>query len=128
IGPIGLAAGGWGCSGADQPCLDVSFDWGSGSALTAAAMLRRYFGDLFVDAARRTAVGINGLAAGEVQVAPHHLQVQVIEAAPGTETVVVRATGFPPGQAVSVELTGALFGHAEGTGAELDEGIRVDCR
>jgi len=49
-------------------------DWGSGSACTAAALVQRHYGDVFVDAARETAFGINGC-----RVINAHVSVRVID-------------------------------------------------
>ena len=49
-------------------------DWGSGSACAAAAFMQQHYGDVFVDATRGTAVGINGC-----RVLSAHVSVRVID-------------------------------------------------
>ena len=49
-------------------------DWGSGSACAVAAWVQRHYGDVFIDAARGTAFGINGC-----RVLNSHVSVRVID-------------------------------------------------
>lgn len=61
--PLGHADENYGHGGVDAPAIPTSFDWGTGSALTAVAYARRAFGDVWVDGNRALAFGINGVTA-----------------------------------------------------------------
>ena len=61
--PLGHADENYGHGGVDAPAGPTSWDWGTGSALTAVAYARRNFGDVWVDADRGRAFGINGVTA-----------------------------------------------------------------
>lgn len=57
----GGSAENYGHRGRDLRAYQSGFHWGTGSALTTAAVLQSRYGDLFLDPQRREAFGINGL-------------------------------------------------------------------
>jgi len=61
--PLGYADENYGHGGVDGASGPTSWDWGTGSALAAAAYARKHFGDVWVDADRGVAFGINGVTA-----------------------------------------------------------------
>jgi len=58
----GSMAENYGHSGYDQRSYQSGFHWGTGSALTTAAILKKELGDLYVDVDNRIAEGVNGVA------------------------------------------------------------------
>lgn len=57
----GAMAENYGHSGRDQRSHQSGFHWGTGSALTTAAIFHKRLGDLYIDNQLRTAIGVNGI-------------------------------------------------------------------
>jgi hypothetical protein len=57
----GAMAENYGHSGLDRRSYQSGFHWGTGSALTTAAIFKKKLGDLYIDDKLRTAIGVNGI-------------------------------------------------------------------
>jgi hypothetical protein len=65
----GATAENYGRSPADaRPSAAITFDWGSGTACTAAAWVQRRYGDVYVDFSGRTAFGLNACRVREARI------------------------------------------------------------
>jgi hypothetical protein len=58
---IGAMAENFGHSGSNERSGQSGFHWGTGSALTTAAIFRKKLGDIYLDAHSKTATGIDGI-------------------------------------------------------------------
>ncbi len=73
----------YGHSGFDSPSGQSGFHWGTGSALTTAAVFKQRLGDVFIDKKNETAIGVDGVVIEKVSWGnTPNLQ---IEKLPGTE-------------------------------------------
>ena len=61
----------------DSRSYQSGFHWGTGSALTTAAVLHRRYGDLFIHAGRRHAVGLDGVVVDEAAFEPGRIALAV---------------------------------------------------
>jgi len=57
----GSSAENYGHSGLDKRSYQSGFHWGVGSALCTAAILYKTFGDIYIDASRTIAIGLDGV-------------------------------------------------------------------
>ena len=63
----GASAENYAHSGRNERAFQSGFHWGTGSALTTAIVLLNRFGTLYLDPAKRLAIGIDGVAVNSVQ-------------------------------------------------------------
>lgn len=64
---IGAMAENFGHSGYNKRSGQSGFHWGTGSALTTAAILKQKLGDIYVDSQSQTAIGVDGVSVKAVQ-------------------------------------------------------------
>lgn len=80
----GASAENYGHAGMDVRAYQSGFHWGTGSALTTAAILLQRYSGLYVDADRRHAFGIDGAIAKKVEWRPKSVTID-LDAVPGFE-------------------------------------------
>jgi hypothetical protein len=105
----GASAENYGHSGWNTRSYQSGFHWGTGSALTTAAILTARYGGLYVDPARKLALGIDGATVLAEQWSP------VIELRVDTLPQAQRMTGkrAPGGSAVELRVNGRPFAQSE---------------
>jgi hypothetical protein len=103
----GATAENYGRSAADSRApAAIAFDWGSGTACTAAAWVQRRYGDVFVDFSGRTAFGLNACRVREARITRDAIDLDLERLPPATpmhrtplsretaETLLLRAGGL----------------------------------
>jgi hypothetical protein len=63
----GAMAENYGHDGIDKRSYQSGFHWGTGSALTTAAILKTKLGDIYIDGSTHTAIGVDGIIVKETQ-------------------------------------------------------------
>jgi hypothetical protein len=97
----GAFAENYGHAGTDAKILGyVMPDWGGGTAVSAAALAELTWGDLYVDAARGAAFGVNGCRVLRSDIRPDSISLEV-ERLPGSSLLLK----CPQAAAPRVELT-----------------------
>jgi len=95
-------------------------DWGAGTAVSAAALAQKRWGDLFIDAARGIAFGLNGcrVRRAEIQEAAFDLEIEELY----DSLLIVKCAGL---KAPKIELT--INGRSRGTfdRALLEQGVPI---
>jgi hypothetical protein len=91
--PTGYSDENYGHGGTDSPAGPSSFDWGTGSALAAAAYARHRFGDVFLDLDRGAAFGIDGIVARVSRAMGDRVSLDVFTQVSGLDTVCLKASG-----------------------------------
>jgi len=77
-------------------------DWGAGSACHAAAYAQMHYGDIFVDASRMRAFGINGCSVKRLAEVDGKLELDVDFHVDPVVDVLVRISGAAPARGVEV--------------------------
>ncbi len=63
----GTMAENYGHGGIDERSYQSGFHWGTGSALTTAAIFKNTLGDVYIDAGRNIAIGVDGIVVKNVE-------------------------------------------------------------
>nr|MDO8112700.1 hypothetical protein [Candidatus Sigynarchaeota archaeon] len=97
----------------------VMFDWGVGTSAMATAYVKRHYGDLYLDFARKKAWGIDGIVvtSGDFQGSKVILDIKTI---PGKTKILLKARNPPEGGA-EITINGAPVGRK--TRDELASGV-----
>jgi hypothetical protein len=80
-------------------------DWGAGSACQAAAYVQKHYGDIFVDADRQRAFGINGCRVDSLNIEGGTISLQVTKQVDSLTDVDIRLAGSR--QDLQVEVNGS---------------------
>ncbi len=101
----------------------LMFDWGSGGACSAAARLTRRFGDIYIDAARGNAFGLDLCTAVKYKTGEGSLSLEIDAPHNDGRTLMLKATGLKQGK-YKLTVNGAARGTH--TAAALRDGIDVE--
>lgn len=104
----GSVAENYGHFGYDGPTMGyLESDWGPGSAGQAAAYIQKHYGDIFVDAPRNRAFGINGCRVKGMSRSGETIELDVERQVDTGLDVVIKVEGAGPGTEVRVNGAGA---------------------
>ncbi len=100
----------------------LMFDWGSGGACAAAARLTRRYGDIYIDAARGDAFGLDICTALKFELREGALSIRVDSPHQAKKSFYTKAVGLKSGK-YKVSLNGKLKGSF--SAAELRNGVEL---
>lgn len=123
-GPAGHSMENWGHDGADSPGGESGFDWGSGSALAAAAFLRYRYGDALVEADASCGFGVNACLVHKVQREAERIEVALESTVDGPRQLRLVVRGLRSEEEAVLVVNRRELGRFRG--GELAGGVHVE--